>query len=365
MPVQKNGLITIFFTERDEDYRAFCSFLKDQPQIQKKDEYAAFLEELCEARHPELRMSPARRDETARAFVQEHAKKVPLERCGAWVWYPWLNTIVHVLEETLHDELRTARNKNLITREEQQAFRDCAVAVCGLSVGSHAALTLAMQGGAHHIRLADADTISGTNLNRIRTGVHTAGDNKAVAAAKDMYAMNPYADIVLYDSGLNENNVEAFLCEPEPVRVLVEEMDSLWLKVLIRKIARQKRIPVISAADNGDGIILDVERFDLHPDLPLFGGRIDGIPEDDLRAAKGPAAGAIIAKMIGEADVRERMHASAKEIGKTLYSWPQLGNAAQLAGSALSYTVRMIATNGPLKEGRTVISFEDILSTSQ
>ncbi len=47
-----------------------------------------------------------------------------------------------------------------------------------MSVGSHVALTLAMTGGARKISIADPDIVSGSNLNRIRSGFDTVGVSK-------------------------------------------------------------------------------------------------------------------------------------------------------------------------------------------
>ena len=119
------------------------------------------------------------------------------------------------------------------------------------------------------------------------------------------------------------------------------------------------------AADNGDGIVLTVERYDLERSLPLFGGVVEEMDESELTGLSPHEAVKIIADMIGPENVTRRMYASVAEIGKTLYSWPQLGGAAQLAGVALAYATRMIATGGPLKSGRTAVSLEKILSFNE
>jgi hypothetical protein len=47
---------------------------------------------------------------------------------------------------------------------------------------------------------------------------------------------------------------------------------------------------------------------------------------------------------------------SVMEVGKTLYSWPQLGNAATLCGSVLTYLARQIIVGAPVPSGRTDFS---------
>ncbi|HPF91885.1 MAG TPA: hypothetical protein PLL57_14590, partial [Flavobacteriales bacterium] len=67
--------------------------------------------------------------------------------------------------------VRTDRNRNKITREEQAILSSKKVGVIGLSVGQSVSLTLALERSFGEIRLADHDTLELSNLNRIRSGV--------------------------------------------------------------------------------------------------------------------------------------------------------------------------------------------------
>lgn len=352
----------LFFPETKQGKKDLHLFLRSHKYIRIVDGYREMLEDICAIRNPGLRRDPVQLKKTQKKFVKEHANGSVLEDLGTWVYYPWMRTIVHVLEEELHEELRTARNRNLITADEQTKYRDCVIAVAGLSVGSHAAVSVMLQGGGHTMRLADADTISGTNLNRIRTGFQTIGIKKTQNVAQEIYEMNPYAKLTLYPHGLTDKNIHAFLSKPKKIDVLIEEMDSLLLKVLIRQEAKKLKIPVIMAADNGDGIILDVERYDIEEDVPILGGRIGDITPERVEKATPAEMAQLITNMIDPKAVSPRMRGSVEEVGKSLYSWPQLGGAAQMSGVALAYAARMIATGGPLKSGRTIISLELLLS---
>jgi molybdopterin/thiamine biosynthesis adenylyltransferase len=326
------------------------------------DLYDEQLRELCAVRNPGLRTNPKMLREKQTEFISKHFGKRKSEECGAWFFFPWLGTYVHYLESELHEELRTARNKNLITIDEQLAFHNFPIAVAGLSVGSHAALSIVLQGGGSDLRLTDPDIISGSNLNRIRTGFQSVGQKKTSVAAREIYTMNPYAKLQLYPSGLSQANIKKFLTHPKPVGVVIEETDDLELKISIRIEAKKLRIPVIMAADNGDGVILDVERYDLDPDTPMLQGRAEGITPEMIRKATPAEFADILTKVIDPSAVVPRMRSSVGEVGKTLYSWPQLGGAAQMAGVVLAYAARMIATGQSLKSGRTIISLENILS---
>ncbi len=326
------------------------------------DSYDEQLRELCAIRNPELRTNQKLLREKQTEFIFEHLGKRKSEECGTWFFFPWLGTYVHYLESSLHEELRTARNKNLITSEEQSSFRNFPIAVAGLSVGSHAALSIVLQGGGSDLRLADPDIISGSNLNRIRTGFQSVGLKKTTVVAREIYTMNPYTKLRLLSKELSEKNIDHFLQHPVPVDVVVDEIDNLPMKFLIRERARALRIPVVSATDNGDGILLDVERYDQEPDAELFLGRAHGLSARDCFGLSPQETVQIIVQLLDAKRISKRMMKSAQDVGKTLYSWPQLGGAATVAGAAVAYAVRMIATGGPLPSGRTVLSFESLIS---
>ncbi|HRF79656.1 MAG TPA: hypothetical protein PL070_06180, partial [Flavobacteriales bacterium] len=90
---------------------------------------------------------------------------------GVWVFYPWADRLVHLLDEPEFALVRTDRNRNKITREEQAELATKKVGVIGLSVGQSVSLTLALERSFGEIRLADFDTLELSNLNRIRSGV--------------------------------------------------------------------------------------------------------------------------------------------------------------------------------------------------
>lgn len=329
------------------------------PSIRIIDTYTELLGELCEIRHPSFRGNALVQAQMKQQFIADHARGRPLEQVGLWVYFPWRHAVAHVLPPAWHEEIRTARNRNLITALEQKQYRRCVVAVAGLSVGSHAAVSIALQGGAEAMRLADADTISGSNLNRLRTGVTNLGVHKADAVAREIYEFDPFAKLKIYRQGLSAKNCEQFV---RGAGVIVEEIDNLSMKFLIREYAKKYRIPVVSATDNGDGILLDVERYDLDSTTKPFGGRAEGITAKTSLQLSPQEMVQVIAKLLDPQAIAPRMMSSALEVGKTLYSWPQLGGAAMTAGTAVAYAVRMIATNGPLPSGRSILSFERLIS---
>lgn len=323
------------------------------------DTYKEQISELFFIRNPRYRFD--KKYQTALYdFVKDHCAGKSMDEAGTWVYFPWNKLLVHYLPDALHQELRTARNRNLITADEQKKFYEWKIGIAGLSVGSHVALTIAMMGGGKMMRLADPDTISGSNLNRIRDDFTKIGVSKCESVAHAIYQINPYAELLLYQEGVTNSNAHQFLAGPPKVDVLVEEMDNLEMKIALRLEARKLEIPVVMATDNGDNIIFDIERYDMDRGMKPFNGALGDVTVEDFKNFPSIELPKLAAKVAGPHLAAPKMLASVLEVGKTLYSWPQLGDAATLAGAAVAYVVKRLALGEPVKSGKLEVNFDSI-----
>jgi len=329
---------------------------KDHEVVQVIDTYEYQLEDLYQIRNPKSKFMKDFSEEL-KEFIKDHRGGKELVQCGNWVYFPWNRLLVHYLKDAEHQEIRTARNKNMILDEEQKKFYGFSVGVAGLSVGGHGALTTALMGGAGEIRLADPDIISPTNLNRIRFDFTHLGKNKAEIVAEYVYQLNPYNTVKIFTDGITEENMGEFL---DGLDILVEELDDIYIKVRMREEAKKRGIPVIMATDNGDNVILDVERFDLNPDYPVFHGNLDGFNIEELKDNPQKMFEAM-GRIIDVSLVPIRIQHSVNEVGKTIYSWPQLASAATLSGVVLAYTIRRIALGQKVKEGKFQVNIEEAI----
>ncbi len=262
-----------------------------------------------------------------------------------YVYLPWLNTLIKTVGATDYYRLKTNRNQDLITAAEQAKLRDYRVAVLGMSVGANIAFVLTQAGISNSIVLADFDELDTTNLNRILAGVHQVGLNKTIVAARHIYEDNPFADITLLPEGVTESNLEELIKEGR-VHCIVEEIDDFPFKIHARLLAMKYKIPVVMVTDNGDGVVLHVERYDLGHD------KIWGKPHSyyEEKLAGGPmtkekAGGIIMNDVVGGVHrVDPKMLASVKRVlAKELVSWSQLGSAAILGAVVATYAVKKIA----------------------
>ena len=172
--------------------------------------------------------------------------------------------------------------------------------------------------------------------------------------------MNPYADLRTYSEGATDLNLEAIVAGPPEVDVLIEEMDHPYFKLKTRELARRHGIPVLMGTDNGDNIIVDVERYDLDRDYPLCHGVLGDLTAEDLRVIPPKDLPRTVARFAGAELATPRMQQSVLEVGRSLYSWPQLGTAATLCGTTLAYLARKVILGEPLPSGRYEVRLDAI-----
>lgn len=283
---------------------------------------------------------------------------------GVWCYYSWKNTIVHILSKVEYNTLRQSRNFLLLTPEEQAVFRGARIGIAGLNVGNPAALCIALESGGEKMKFADFDTLSVSNLNRFRSGVTELGMNKAVLSARQVYEVDPFADIDVWEQGILPGQEKQFLLEPR-IDVLVEEMDNVKLKVTMREAAREAKIPVVMVTGNGANVIIDIERYDLDANLPLLNGYlkesvVQRIQTADPRAMSVQERAQLARDFMGKEFLTTRLNLSFEEIGTTLAGIPQVAESSFLRGAAVCYAVRRIVTGADMPSGRYVLNLEDI-----
>jgi molybdopterin/thiamine biosynthesis adenylyltransferase len=275
-----------------------------------------------------------------------------------WVYYPWRRALVRLLAPRAFNTLRLDRNRNKLSSEEQSRQRSLRIGIVGLSAGHTIAHVLAMEGLAGELRLADFDTLELSNLNRVPASVLDLGVNKAIVAARRIGEIDPYLRVEIIPEGIRPDNLGAFL---EGLDLVIEECDSLDVKFLVREFARERRIPVLM--ETSDRGVLDVERFDLEPERPIFHGLLGDTHSSELAGLSLAEKAPYVLRMLGAADVSARGAASLLEVaGGAITGWPQLGSETTLGAATAAAAVRRIGLAGELPSGRVRFDIDDALS---
>lgn len=283
----------------------------------------------------------------------------PRTTYGNWIYYPWKAKVVRLLPEEDFIFVRTLRNNYKITPQEQKQLSQKKIGIIGLSVGQSIALTIALERSCGELRLADFDTLELSNLNRIKAGVLDLGVEKVAIAAREISEIDPYLKLTLYRKGITEDNIDDFLLENGSLDLLIDECDSLDIKILARERARFFKIPVIM--ETSDRGMLDIERFDLEPDRELLHGAMGGIKHSDLKELTQNQKVSIGLKITGATTISTRMKASLLEINQTISSWPQLASAVYLGGATVAHVGRKLLLNEAINSGRYYVDLDDIV----
>ncbi|GAB91799.1 Rv1355c family protein [Gordonia rhizosphera] len=275
-----------------------------------------------------------------------------------WVHFPWRSALVKIPGPRLYCRLRLDRNRNKLTPEEQDRAGQLSIGIIGLSVGHAIAHTLALEGLAGELRLADFDDLEVTNLNRVPASLCDVGVNKAVVAARRIAELDPYLAVTVVPEGITPDNIGSFL---DGLDIVIEECDSFAIKVLVRDECRARGIPVIM--ETSDGGTLDVSRFDLEPDRPAFHGLAGPLTAADLETLSAEEMTAHAVTILEAEQVTPRMAASALELGRTVSAWPQLGGDVALGGATVAAAVRWLAQGRDLPSGRVRLDRDSWLET--
>lgn len=344
----------VFFDlKKTKEAESFSKLLDSGKIVRVSDDYEEQLRELFSIENPDKIFLPDFQE-----LFQVYLKNITLlSEHGTWVYYPWNGTAVHILDEEAFQKVRTARNKYLITEEEQKKFYDAVIGFAGLSVGWSIVLAVVLEGGARHIKLADNDRLALSNMNRILAGTTDFGALKTEMAARRIYEINPYAEVEIFSDGITNENIGSFF---EDLTLVVDEIDNLAMKWCLREHARDNSIPLVMATDNEERGMIDVERYDLFPGMPFFNGRLGDVTLENLQGLSKIETGQMIGRMVGAENATDRMRKSLGEIGKSIVSWPQLGGTAMLNGGAAAYVIRQIIYGENTQNGRIMIPLDTI-----
>jgi hypothetical protein len=360
---QKNKLIDDVFNvefyrlSNEDDKQKLNDLLNTQGCITIHDELLGQLEELVKSQNPKTIFTKESLKESAIKYIGN----TPFEEYGVWVYYPWSNKLIHLLDEEEFVFVRTNRNQYKITPEEESLLSTKKIGVIGLSVGQSIALTIAMERSCGELRIADFDILELSNLNRIRTGTHNLGVKKTIVVAREIAEIDPYLKVVCFSEGITEENIDNFIVQNGKLDLLVDECDGLVVKILCRQKAKHYGVPVVM--DTSDRGMLDVERFDLEPQRSLFHGLIDHLDINDIKKAKtNEEKVPYLLPMLGLETLSTKMKASMLEIEQTITTWPQLASSVALGGGIGADICRRILLNQFHDSGRYFVDLDELIS---
>ena len=143
------------------------------------------------------------------------------------------------------------RTELLLGEEKLTLLRNANVLVVGLGgVGAYAAEMIA-RAGVGKMTIADADTVSKSNINRQLIALHsTIGQEKSALMAQRLRDINPEIELQVINRFIKDDETDALL-DSQPFDYVVDAIDTLSPKLALIKGALDRNIPLVSSMGAG------------------------------------------------------------------------------------------------------------------
>jgi molybdopterin/thiamine biosynthesis adenylyltransferase len=238
-----------------------------------------------------------------------------------------------------HAEL-TSRNRGLITGEEQAALHRVRFVLAGCGSTGGACIMPLVRSGADRFLLLDPGEYDLSNLNRQDATLAEIGQNKALASAKRILAVNPFASIQVQQDGVVATTVAELLDSSDLVIDAVDVTTQLGVdaKLALHRAACDLRVPAITAYDIAATQYLEL--FDYRRGGRPLDGRVEvgDSPDQVLRKLIPPLA--VPREIFPELLARRADHDRA---------FPQLAMTSALLGALIvPYVIRLL-TGQPVR----------------
>lgn len=143
------------------------------------------------------------------------------------------------------------RTTLLLGEEKLEQLKRASVLVVGLGgVGAYAAEMIA-RAGVGRMTIADADTVSATNINRQLIALHsTIGREKSDLMAERLRDINPEIELTVINRFIKDDETDALL-DSDHFDFVVDAIDTLSPKLALIKGALDMGIPLVSSMGAG------------------------------------------------------------------------------------------------------------------
>ena len=143
------------------------------------------------------------------------------------------------------------RTSLLLGDEKLKKLQNAKVLVVGLGgVGAYAAEMIA-RSGVGRMTIADADTVSPTNINRQLIALHsTIGKEKSELTADRLRDINPEIELTVVNRFIKDDETDALL-DSDKFDYVVDAIDTLSPKLALIKGCIDRNIPLVSSMGAG------------------------------------------------------------------------------------------------------------------
>lgn len=350
----------LVFSFAKTDFKKFQSFIEKNKKYKVIDLFEDLFIQYKLVNNPNFYFEYKKNPEKVNKTIFNSIDKKVFFSFGKWILLPGLRSIYHLLNPLDYLNLRTVRNRNLITFEEQKILYNKKIVFVGLSVGSQVLVTMVRSGIGNKITIVDGDEVELHNLNRANFFLKDLGREKVEVIKEQINEIDPYILIEPINEYLTKENMSKILKDAD---LIIDSFDNFLMKIELRKYAKKNRIPVISGFDLSKGTIVITERYDLDKNIPIS-FYLNGYSEQDILSLFNKTIKEkteIFINIIGEKYHDKRMLASVLDVGEKLTGYPQLAIAANLTSASWTIAAIDILLKKKAKSKRVYINLQEII----
>ena len=142
-----------------------------------------------------------------------------------------------------------SRQMSIVTRSEQQRFKDAKIAVIGCGGIGGETIEMLARMGVGSLTVVDEDAFDMSNLNRqTLASMADLGIEKSAVAKDKVRLINPYVNITSYSEHVDETNIDKIIGDAD---IVIDALDNVLTRVILSRKAKEKGIPFIHGAIHG------------------------------------------------------------------------------------------------------------------
>lgn len=142
-----------------------------------------------------------------------------------------------------------SRQMSIVSRSQQQRFKDSKVAVIGCGGIGGSAIEMLARMGVGQLTLVDYDYFDLSNLNRqVMSSLDVLRKDKSEVTKEKIRLTNPYVEVKAKNTKITEDNIKDVIGD---VDIIIDALDNLIGRITVSRYAKKNKIPFIHGAING------------------------------------------------------------------------------------------------------------------
>ena len=142
-----------------------------------------------------------------------------------------------------------SRQMGVVTKSEQERFRDARITVIGCGGIGGATTEMLVRMGVGNLKIIDKDVFDVSNINRqLMSSFYSVGKSKVNVTHETLKSINPFTNIEAIEEDVNQDNVEKIIKGSD---IVIDALDNLVTRITVSRHVKDLDIPFIHGAIHG------------------------------------------------------------------------------------------------------------------